>query len=436
MTNIALVVLDTLRKDTFDNHFDWLPGKRFERAYSTANWTVPAHASLFTGLYSSEVGVHTENRFFDTEEISIVEQLKENGYETRAFSANTHVSGHFNFDRGFNQFKTPHKIEHLSNDNQFDWLAYNQKDNSNGVKKYFNALYACLRDDSATIPSLLSGINLLRYGGNPTEFGGSIEVLEWINETDFGDQEFLFLNLMEAHEPYHAPSDYQTVDEPELTDAVGDISIGEINAHQTKQAYDDCVSYLSDNYKEIYDRLDSNFDYVITLADHGELLGEHESWGHEYGIYPELTHVPLVISGGNLSGSESCSVSILDVHKTILALSNIDGKSRGRNLMQELSTKPFLTEFHGLTPWSEKKLIKNGYQDHVEKYNHGLYGLVHSQDYGYETQAGIQMEGTSNPRDISEKIKRIRNELNIRDVEEKNDVPDEVKDRLEDLGYA
>ncbi|WP_458189881.1 sulfatase-like hydrolase/transferase [Haladaptatus sp. NG-WS-4] len=437
MTNIALVVLDTLRKDAFDKHFDWLPGKRFERAYSTANWTVPAHASLFTGFYSSEVGVHATNMFFDADKPAIAEQLQEVGYTTRAFSANTHVSGHFDFDRGFTQFKTPAKIEQLNDDDQFDWLGYNRNADSTGVEKYLKALYACLRDDSATIPSLLSGINLLRYGGNPTEYGGSDEALDWLRDTQFGKQEFLFLNLMEAHEPYRAPPEFQTVKEPELTDSVGNISIGEVNAQQTKQAYDDCARYLSDNYKKIFNHLNSEFDYVITLADHGELLGEHDSWGHEYGVYPELTHVPLVISGEGLSGSESRAASILDAHRTIQTLADIEGESRGRDLRDGMFSKSFLTEYHGLTSWSEKKLNENGYQEAVERYNKNLRGYAHSQDYyGYETQSRIQITGAERAPNISEKIQQICDELNIRTVEENNDVPDEVKDRLEDLGYA
>ena len=353
----------------FDKHFDWLPGKRFERAYSTANWTVPAHASLFTGLYSSEVGVHAKNMYFDADEPAIAEQLREQGYTTRAFSANTNVSGHFDFDRGFTQFDAPEKMEHLNDDDQFDWRNYNRNADSTGIEKYLKALYACLRDDSATIPSLITGFELLRYGGNPTEYGGSIEALNWLDDVKFGDREFLFLNLMEAHEPYRAPAEYQTVEEPELTDSVGDISIGEVDARRTKQAYDDCARYLSDIYKEIFEDLSSEFDYVITLADHGELLGEHNSWGHEYGVYPQLTHVPLIISGGDLSETESRAVSILDVHRTIQMLAGVDGESRGRNLLEDLSTQPFLTEYHGLTAWSEKKLKENGYKNVVNQYN-------------------------------------------------------------------
>ena len=253
----------------------------------------------------------------------------------------------------------------------------------------------------------------------------------------FADREFLFLNLMEAHEPYRVPSEYQTVEEPGLTGSVGDISIDEVDASQTKQAYDDCATYLSDIYEEIFDLLSSEFDYVITLADHGELLGEHDSWGHEYGVYPQLTHVPLVISGDDLSGSEARAVSILDVHRTVQTLAGIEGKSRGRNLLENLTEESFLTEYHGLTSWSEKKLEENGYGDDVERYNEDLRGYAAHRDYyGYETQSGVKVTGTDQTPDVSTKIQRLCEELDIRDVEKNNDVPDEIKDRLEDLGYA
>lgn len=99
MTNVALIVLDTLRKDRFDRYFDWLPGVRFERAYSTANWTVPAHASLFTGLHPSETGVHAKNVYLDVPEPVLAERLANVDYTTRAISANVHATGHFDFER-------------------------------------------------------------------------------------------------------------------------------------------------------------------------------------------------------------------------------------------------------------------------------------------------------------------------------------------------
>ncbi|WP_458206778.1 sulfatase-like hydrolase/transferase [Haladaptatus sp. NG-SE-30] len=437
MTNVALVVLDTLRKDAFDRHFDWLPGRRFDRAYSTSNWTVPAHASLFTGQYASEVGVHAKNMYFDCETPALAEQLHDAGYTTRAFSANTNVSGHFDFDRGFDSFDAPKGIEHLNDDDQFDWREFNRSTGSEGVEKYLKALVACLRDDSATIPSLMTGLNLIRKGGNPTEYGGAADALDLIRETQFGDQEFLFLNLMEAHEPYRVPPEYQTVDEPDLTDSVGDISIGEVDGEQTIQAYKDCSRYLSDIYRKIFDRLEAKFDYVITLSDHGELLGEYDAWGHEHGVYPELTHVPLIISGDGLSGSSSNAVSLLDVHRTIQAMAGIDGRSRGRNLLENPSGEEFLAEYRGLTSWSESKLRENGYEREAETYDRKLYGYVARRDYyGYETVDGIESVGSEDVPDVTDRIQRLQDDLDTRDVERNNDVPDEIKDRLEDLGYA
>ncbi|HCH64335.1 MAG TPA: hypothetical protein DFR83_16135 [Deltaproteobacteria bacterium] len=39
---------------------------------------------------------------------------------------------------------------------------------------------------------------------------------------------------------------------------------------------------------------------VVLTSDHGELLGEHDSWGHETSVWNALTHVPLIVSGDGL----------------------------------------------------------------------------------------------------------------------------------------
>ncbi|WP_227352860.1 sulfatase-like hydrolase/transferase [Haladaptatus salinisoli] len=439
MTNVALVVLDTLRKDAFDRHFDWLPGRRFDRAYSTSNWTVPSHASLFTGRYPSEVGVHAKNLYFDCETPALAEELRDAGYTTRAFSANTNVSSHFDFDRGFDAFAAPEGMDYLNDENQFNWKEFNRTTDSTGVEKYLRALYACIRDDSATIPSLKTGFDLLRKDA-PTEYGGATDALELIRGTEFGDREFLFLNLMEAHEPYRAPPEYRTVEEPDLTNSVGDISIGEVDGERTKRAYEDCVRYLSDIYREMFEHLSEEFDYVITLSDHGELLGEHGAWGHEYGVYPKLTHVPFVVSGEGLSGRSSAAASILDAHGTIQALADVDGESRGRNLLEPPSDGEFLAEYRGLTSWGKEKLKTNGYETEAESYDRELRGYVAPRDYyGFETLDGVERVGSADAPDaaaVTDRIRRLRDDLDTRDVERNNDVPDEIKDRLEDLGYA
>jgi len=439
MTNIALIVLDTLRKDAFDRYFDWLPGRRYERTYTTANWTVPAHASLFTGRYGSEVGVHAEHLYCDCPEPTLAEQLSEAGYTTRAFSANTNITSYFEFDRGFADFRTPELFDGQDYDNVFNWREFNRMTGATGVRKYLWGVYDCITSNVKTLPSLLDGARLKLSDGLGVKYGGTHEAITELRDVEFGDQEFLFCNLMETHEPYRVPEEYRTLDEPSLTNSVGDITFDTVDAERTRKAYDDCARYLSNVYRELFDSLIEEFEYVITISDHGEMLGEYGAWAHEHGVYPELTHVPLVVSGNDLSGQHTHPASLLDVHQTVLDLASVDGDSRGRNLLDDVDNgrREYLTEYLGLTPWNKRKLKANGFGDQIEQYDTALFGYVAPTDYyGYETTDGFEEMGVTKidaPRDHLGELVAARN---VRRVEQANDVPDEVKDQLEHLGYA
>ena len=69
--NVLLIVLDTARADRFScvgyerktsAHIDKLAleGAVYESAYATNFWTLPSHASLFTGLYPTQAGATSE----------------------------------------------------------------------------------------------------------------------------------------------------------------------------------------------------------------------------------------------------------------------------------------------------------------------------------------------------------------------------------------
>lgn len=436
MTNVALVVLDTLRKDAFDRHFDWLPGRRFDRAFATANWTVPVHASLFTGRYPSEVGVHAKRMHFDTQEPSLAERLREAGYTTRAFSANTNVTGHFGFDRGFDEFSTPDQFDHLSDDRLFDWRAFNQTTTATGVRKYLRGLFECVQSDAQTIPSLVSGVKVVT-GGNGVEYGGCRELRSELGSMDIGSDEFLFCNLMETHEPYRAPSAYRRVDVPPLTESVGDIQFGSVTVAHVRRAYDDCARYLADAYRSVFDVLAGEFDVVITLSDHGEMLGERGALGHEHGLHRPLVHVPLVISGDGLEGTVQETVSLLDVHETVLDLAGETSEARGRSLVGTVEGRDCLTEYNGLTTWSERKLVENGKEELVPTYDEPRHGFAADPDgYGYETIDGFVETGSGGPRHPESRLSELIADLAVRDVDPDQTVPDEVADRLRDLGYA
>lgn len=440
MTNIALIVLDTLRKDAFDRYFDWLPGRRFERAYSTANWTVPAHASLFTGVYPSEAGVHAKNMDFDCTKTSLAEQLRDAGYTTHAFSANTNITGHFNFDRGFSDFRSPQKLEHLNKDELFDWRSFNRGTTATGFRKYLRGVYECVISDSATIPSLKAGAQTVfdknRLG---VEYGGLIEASRALDAMEFGDQEFLFVNVMETHEPYQVPPTYETVEEPTVTNSIGDLTVESVNGEQIRQAYEDCARYLGDEYEHFFERLQQDFEYVITVSDHGEMLGENGAWGHEHGIYPELTHVPLCISGEDFEGTCTETVNLLDVHETVLEMAGIAAGSegRGQSLIADIEGRDRLTEYLGLTSWSERKVKEHWNERQVERYDEQQRGYAATEGYySYETVDGSFKAGTEEITDSRSHLDRLVADLDVRNVQKDNEIPNEIKDQLEHLGYV
>lgn len=441
--NIAFVVLDTLRKDAFEEYFNWLPGRRYDNAWTTSHWTAPVHASLFTGKYASEIGVHSKSNTLDCEEPVLAEQLSDSGYTTKAFSANPNISKRFNYHRGFDQFEGSWKIRHFNSIDVFDWWGFINKTRGNGPIRYLDAVRRCIFEDVKTVKSLKQGFKL-KFRPDKIRSGavddGAQTALERIRETEYGENEFLFLNLMEAHGPYEPPEEYQSVkthDKPTAVDALTGRT-KDINGDAVRQAYSDAVRYLSDMYKKIFSELQSEFDYVITLSDHGEMLGEHGLWDHQYGLYPELTHIPLVISGPDVSGSTDTPVSLIDVHRTVLDLAEIDAPSRGHNLLQNGTGTAYLTEYHGLTTWLLDELEEfNDFEAIRNRYDTPLSGIVLPPSYyGYETDEDWVSQGStdSDPRD---RLDTLRDDLKVHEADSgQEELSKEAMARLEDLGYA
>ena len=113
--DVVVVVLDTTRADHVSAYgyarpttpgFDAFAARAilFERAYATSSWTVPSHASLFTGLYPIQHGATQEHTRLDEGASTLAEVLGANGYRTFAVSANPLVSIKSGLARGFDEF--------------------------------------------------------------------------------------------------------------------------------------------------------------------------------------------------------------------------------------------------------------------------------------------------------------------------------------------
>jgi len=446
MTNVALVVLDTLRKDAFDEHFEWLPGVRYENAWSVGGWTVPVHATLFGGRYPSELGVYAKTTALDCDRAVLAERLSAAGYTTRGFSANANLVDAFEFTRGFDEFRHSWR-GHRRDPDVVDWAEFVSETRGEGPTRFLRALGRCFSGEVNTTKSLTLGAKMkardLGITSVAGEDDGARQALEMVSDTDFGDREFLFCNLMEAHGPYNAPSDYRTVDvdaNPSFEETVGDGP--DADPEDVRQAYDDCVRYLSDVYREIFGELAREFDVVVTLSDHGELFGEDGVWGHAHGLYPGLTHVPLSVYAGedDIEVREE-TVGLLDVYRTVLSAAGLaDDGARGRDLRSSRESRDYLAERHGLRAERLSHLENREFGDDVvREYDRELYGAAPADGgYGCETLDGFRTWDGADEATVRNTIERIRETLDVADVDlgEQENVPDDVQERLADLGYV
>jgi hypothetical protein len=114
-THAVVVSVDTLRRSAlraFDRDAPELSNVdrfatqsvRFMNAHSTAPWTLPAHASLLTGLYPDRHGATDWRQRIDTRVSTLVDLLHRSGFETVAFPDGGYVHPAFGFDSVFERY--------------------------------------------------------------------------------------------------------------------------------------------------------------------------------------------------------------------------------------------------------------------------------------------------------------------------------------------
>jgi arylsulfatase len=272
---------------------------------------------------------------------------------------------------------------------------------------------------------------------------GAANVLDRIRNTDFSGQEFYFMNLMEAHGPYNAPDEYKTVDiDPQASFEDTMFDGPDASTEELRQAYDDCVRYLSDVYRDIFAELTDHFDYIITVSDHGEMFGRDGLWDHNYGIYPELAHVPVhVYDGSDVTESVDATVGLLDIYRTILDVAEVKGAdTRGRNLLTDTSNRQYLVERHGLRSSRVEALRKNDYStEFIERWDQPFYGVVSADGtYAWQTRDGLKSDDEVDFDAARTEIESLKADLDEPEVtvSDDRDVPGDVRDRLNELGYV
>jgi len=299
-------------------------GLSWTNATTTAPWTAPSHASMFTGLLPTEHGVNAEciewNDRLPTSPAPAVrafaggwlpEQLRDRGYRTWGASCNSWISVWGGFDRGFEEFVDlrPWTRPKRSGPARFAYLAR-------------KALGRMDRGGAAAVDQVRR--RLVHAGPEP---------------------QFLFLNLMETHSPFDPPGPFYPYAfwrrfrtrglsaglDQGLSYNSGVVDPGPDYARQLRDVYFACGRYEDWLLGRIVEAVASRGrpTVVTVVADHGENLGEHGLFNHNSSLHQTLLHVPMAAwaAGTGLGqGRVDEPVSTARVGPWLLGLSDGDAE--------------------------------------------------------------------------------------------------------------
>jgi len=338
--DIILLVLDTQRVDRLSCYgyeqatspnLDAFAADatRFSHAFSPAQWTVPSHTSMFTGLYPSVHGTQQSFSVVPEGLPTLAERLGADGYYTAAFCNNPLVGVIDNgLRRGFYSFL-----------NYSGWLT--SRPNQAGrpptlfgkyrqfFKRRLSGILHRMQDSFARSDALLDFAftplmvpfwqTALSFKGNTAKsLNDAAKMLINRKETLPDQPIFSFINLMGTHMPFNPPRQYIERFAPHVLqdksaqrylqrfngDVFGWLAplSGPLeNEHKTllDGMYNAEVAAQDEQLGLFFDKLRSSGrldrTLVMIVADHGEHLGEKHLLGHTVSLYNVLTHVPLIV---------------------------------------------------------------------------------------------------------------------------------------------
>ena len=348
-SNVLFVVLDTVRKDhlsVYGYDRETTPAladfaaeaTTYEQAVAPAPWTLPVHASLFTGLYPSEHGATQENPYLEGA-TTLAESLSASGYRTACYSSNAWITPYTHLTDGFDEQDNFFQImpgDLLSGPLATAWKTMNDSDRLRSVADW-----------------------LVKMGNKAHEYlasgeGGDTKTPAVIDRTqefaadaaDDDDPFFAFINLMDAHLPYHPPEEYREEFAPGIDSTAvcqnskefncGARSIDDGEWDDIRGLYDAEIRHMDDQLSRLFGWLKSrdlwDDTLVVVCADHGELHGGHDLYGHEFCIYDPLVNVPLMVKHpdvGSGARDEETTVELIDLYHTVLDHAGVDASDGG-----------------------------------------------------------------------------------------------------------
>ncbi len=344
MPHVFFILIDTLRVDALGcygqsepvtPHLDDLAeqGALFERMIAQAPHTETSIPSILQGVYphehgrmyrfsrhNSAVSEYVESKNLNPQYPSIAEVFQKAGYLTYGFYNNLLLSAKYGFNRGF----------------------YEYTDSAGEISDPWKKI---------ALPTAHLGVD------------GAIEVIE--NVTD-NIPLFLFLHILDPHNPYTPPNDFNLKVKKEAPKIDEAAYLGEV------AFVDHQIGKLVQTLKQ--SGLFTN-SIVLVTSDHGEeFVNPHgRPIGHGRTLFHTLLHVPFlcVFSGVIPPGLRIApTVESIDIFPTVLDLAGLECEQpvSGQSLIHFLTKKEEISPkkeaiAEGIRRGEERKcLIRNGYK--------------------------------------------------------------------------
>jgi len=332
--NVLFVVMDTVRKDHLTPYGYDRPTTPtleafaeealvYEEAVAQAPWTLPVHASMFTGLYPAEHTATQEAPYLPDDTGTLAQALSAAGYATACYSSNAWITPYTRLTAGFDRQDNFFEVlpgEALSGaaadlwqrvlDSRFRWVADRLVELGNDVHEHL----AGGDDADSKTPEIIDRVRAF-------------------TDEHADDEWFAFVNLMDAHLPYYPPGEYRREFAPDVDPAdvcqnskeynSGARDVDDAEFEDVRGLYDAEIRHIDAELGRLFDHLEATGQWedtvVVVCADHGELHGEHGLYGHEFCIYDPLVNVPLLVKHPDLDpGRTDEQVELLDLYDTVL----------------------------------------------------------------------------------------------------------------------
>lgn len=397
--NVLLITLDTTRADHLPAYgyegvetpnLDALAarGMVFESAFTPTNLTLPAHASIMTGLNPPKHGLHINGAgALADSHVTLAERFTQAGYATSAFVAAFVLDRRWGIAQGFTH--------------------------------YDDNLEA---DETATID-----LGSVQRPANEVVDAA----LSWLDKQ--GEQPFFsWVHLYDAHTPYAPPEPYRS--RYDNGTVIG--------------AYDGEIAFLDAQVGRLLDALKARAleedTLVIVAADHGEALGDHDEETHGFFIYDEVVHVPLIIHlpGIGLSGQRISQVtSLVDLAPTIEDIMGwptqpTDGRSLTPAILKPDSDVQRLVYMESKTPhlqygWSPLEGMRGSNFKYIRAPQEEFYDLIRDPGEARNVVRALQKEVAHYRSALEEELAEVDETATAQEA----DLDDETLRMLASLGY-